>query len=95
VHRLEVTADQPGATLPDPQVDCGTVDPYPAVTTVLPEESGGLPPNVPPAWPLHVPPLKPPAHIRRHGRRRDWQPAPAGIWPKPAARPASPTQASQ
>jgi len=60
VHRLEVTADQPGATLPDPQVGYGTVDPYTAVTTVLPEESGGLPPNVPPARPLHLPPPKPP-----------------------------------
>ena len=109
VHRLEVTADQPGVALPDPQVGYGTVDPYTAVTTVLPEESGGLPPNVPPARPLHVPPLRPPdtwpvtaalliclgvvtglatggaaAHIRRHGRRRNWQPAPTGIWHKPA-----------
>jgi len=120
VHRLEVTADQPGATLPDPQVGYGTVDPYTAVTTVLPEESGGLPPNVPPARPLHLPPLRPPdtwpvttavlicmvvvagllaggaaAHIRRHGRRRDWQPAPTGIWQEPAAGPASSTQARQ
>jgi hypothetical protein len=87
---------------------------------VLPEESGGLPPNVPPARPLQLPPLRPPdtwpvtaalliclgvvarllaggaaAHIRRHGRRRDWQPAPTGIWQKPAAGPASPMQASQ
>lgn len=100
VHRVEVTADQPGVTLPDPQVGYGTVDPYTAVTTVLPEESGGLPPNVPVARPLHLPPLRPPdawpvtaailicvvviagllaggaaAHIRRHGRSRDWRPA--------------------
>ena len=27
VHRLEVTADRPGVTLPDPQVGYGTVDP--------------------------------------------------------------------
>jgi len=109
VHRLEVTADQPGVTLPDPQVGYGTVDPYTAVTTVLPEESGGLPPNVPPARPLHLPPLRPPdtwpvtaalliclgvvtgllaggaAHIRRHGRRRNWQPAPTESWQEPAA----------
>jgi type VII secretion-associated serine protease mycosin len=109
VHRLEVTADQPGVTLPDPQVGYGTVDPYTAVTSVLPEESGGLSPNVPPARPLRLPPLKPPdtwpvtaaigvsimvaaalliggtaASIRRHGRRRNWQPAPTGIWRKPA-----------
>ncbi len=44
VHRLEVTADQPGDVLPDPQVGYGIVDPYTAVTTVLPEESGaGVP----------------------------------------------------
>lgn len=60
VHRLEVTADQPGVTLPDPQVGYGTVDPYTAVTTVLPEEAGGLPPNVPAARPLRLPPLRPP-----------------------------------
>jgi membrane-anchored mycosin MYCP len=103
VHRLEVTADQPGVTLPDPQVGYGTVDPYTAVTTVLPEESGGLPPNVPPALPLHLPPVKAPdtwpvtaalitcmvvvagllaggaiASIRRHGRRRNWQPPTPG-----------------
>ncbi len=103
VHRLEVTADQPGVTLPDPQVGYGTVDPYTAVTTVLPEESGGLPPNVPLARPLHLPPPKPPntwpvtaailvcivviagllaggttASIRRHGRRRNWQPRSPG-----------------
>lgn len=119
VHRLEVTADQPGVTLPDPQVGYGTVDPYTAVTTVLPEESGGLPPNVPAARPLHLPAPRPPdtwpvtaallicivvvaglaaggtaAHIRRHGRRRNWQPAPTGIWHKPAAGPPGPTQAS-
>jgi membrane-anchored mycosin MYCP len=45
VHRLEVTADQPGTALPNPQVGYGTVDPYTAVTTVLPEESGALPPS--------------------------------------------------
>jgi membrane-anchored mycosin MYCP len=44
VHRLEVTADQPGDVLPDRQVGYGIVDPYTAVTTVLPEESGaGVP----------------------------------------------------
>ena len=110
VHRLEVTADQPGVTLPDPQVGYGTVDPYTAVTTVLPEESGGLPPNVPAARPLRLPPPRPPdtwpvtaavlicigvvaglaagggaAHIRRHGRLRNWRPASTEIWHKPAA----------
>jgi membrane-anchored mycosin MYCP len=101
VHRLEVTADRPGVTLPDPQVGYGTVDPYTAVTTVLPEESGGLPPTVPSPPPLRLPVVKPPdtwpanaavllclgvvavllagaaaAHIRRHGQRRNWRPAP-------------------
>ncbi len=115
VHRLEVTADQPGVTLPDPQVGYGTVDPYTAVTTVLPEESGGLPPAVPAARPLHLPPLRRPdtwpvtaaillclgvgcgllagaaaAHIRRHGRSRNWQPAQSGIWQTPSAGRPSP-----
>ncbi len=101
VHRLEVTADQPGVTLPNPQVGYGTVDPYTGVTTVLPEESGGVPPEVPAARPIRLPALKPPdtwpttaaigicagiiaallvggavAHIRRHGQRRNWRPAP-------------------
>jgi type VII secretion-associated serine protease mycosin len=101
VHRLEVTADRPGVTLPDPQVGYGTVDPYTAITTVLPEESGGLPPKVPAPRPIRLPVVKPPdtwpataaigicagviaalliggaaAHIRRHGQRRNWRPAP-------------------
>ncbi len=54
-HRLEVTADSPGVTLPDPQLGYGIVDPYTAVTTVLPEESGALPPPVPASRPLHLP----------------------------------------
>jgi membrane-anchored mycosin MYCP len=60
VHRLEVTADQPGTTLPDPQVGYGIVDPYTALTTVLPEESGGQAPKVPPAPAIHLPPQIPP-----------------------------------
>jgi membrane-anchored mycosin MYCP len=63
-HRLEVTADRPGTAVPDPQVGYGIVDPYAAVTAVLPEESGArapapdvasprLPPRrVPDTWPL-------------------------------------------
>jgi subtilisin family serine protease len=39
-HRLEVTADHPPVALPDPQVGWGVVDPYAAVTAVLPEEQG-------------------------------------------------------
>lgn len=55
-HRLEVTADAPGVTLPNPQLGYGIVDPYTAVTTVLPEESGGQVPAAPPPRPLHLPP---------------------------------------
>jgi membrane-anchored mycosin MYCP len=57
VHRLEVTADSPGVALPDPQLGYGMIDPYTAITTVLPEESGGLPPATPAARPLHLAPL--------------------------------------
>jgi membrane-anchored mycosin MYCP len=60
VHRLEVTADQPGTPLPDPQVGDGIVDPYTAVTTVLAEEFGDLPPTIPFARPMHLPPPRPP-----------------------------------
>ncbi len=54
-HRLEVTADRPGTTLPDPQLGYGAVDPYTAVTTVLPEESGASPPTAPPPAPPRLP----------------------------------------
>jgi membrane-anchored mycosin MYCP len=37
-HRLEVTADHPPVALPDPQVGWGVIDPYAAVTALLPEE---------------------------------------------------------
>lgn len=60
VHRLEATADQPGTALPDPQVGYGIVDPYTAVTTALPEESGGAAPAAPPARVPHLPPLRAP-----------------------------------
>jgi membrane-anchored mycosin MYCP len=39
-RRMEVTADHPAATLPDPQVGWGVVNPYNAVTAVVPEEFG-------------------------------------------------------
>jgi membrane-anchored mycosin MYCP len=63
-HRLEVTADRPGTSVPDPQVGYGMADPYAAVTAVLPEEWGAraaapdvtilrLPPRrVPDTWQL-------------------------------------------
>jgi membrane-anchored mycosin MYCP len=39
-RRLELTADHPGTTLPDPAMGWGVVNPYAAVTTDLPEERG-------------------------------------------------------
>ena len=39
-RRLERTADHPATTLPDPQVGWGVVNPYNAVSMVLPEEHG-------------------------------------------------------
>jgi membrane-anchored mycosin MYCP len=39
-RRLEATADHPAATMPDPQLGWGMVNPYRAVTAVLPEEHG-------------------------------------------------------
>ncbi|GIH18840.1 type VII secretion-associated serine protease mycosin [Rugosimonospora africana] len=38
VHRIEATADHPAGALPDRQFGWGVVDPYAAVTAVLPEE---------------------------------------------------------
>jgi type VII secretion-associated serine protease mycosin len=55
--RLEATADPPGDALPDPRVGYGIVDPYTAVTTVLPSESGGGAPAASPASAVHLPPL--------------------------------------
>jgi type VII secretion-associated serine protease mycosin len=52
-RRLEATADHPGGTLPDARLGWGVVNPYAAVTFVLPEEYGAVaarrspPPNVP------------------------------------------------
>ena len=37
VHRIEVTADHPAGSLPDPAFGWGTVDPYAAVTAVIPD----------------------------------------------------------
>jgi type VII secretion-associated serine protease mycosin len=39
-HRIEATADHPAAALPDRQLGWGVVNPYRAVTEVLPEEQG-------------------------------------------------------
>jgi membrane-anchored mycosin MYCP len=56
VQRLEATAEPPGDALPDPQVGYGIVAPYIAVTTVLPAESGGVPPAASPAPAVNLPP---------------------------------------
>jgi hypothetical protein len=45
IHRLEVTADRPGIAVPDPQVGYGIIDPYAAVTAVLPQEWGARAPT--------------------------------------------------
>lgn len=42
VARIEATADHPAGAQPDPQYGWGVVDPYAAVTAVLPGESGGV-----------------------------------------------------
>jgi type VII secretion-associated serine protease mycosin len=42
-RRLELTADHPPRALPDPEVGWGIVNPYNAVTAVLPEEYGSRP----------------------------------------------------
>jgi type VII secretion-associated serine protease mycosin len=47
-HRLEATADHPASVLPDPQLGWGVVNPYAAVTQVLPEESGSQVAKSPP-----------------------------------------------
>lgn len=61
VQRLEATADPPGTALPDPSVGYGTVDPYLAVTTVLPAETGGgNPPALAPRA-IRLPPLRRPS----------------------------------
>ena len=60
VHRLEVTADSPGTALPDPRLGYGIVAPYTAVTTILPEESGGRAPAAQTSSPMRLPPLRRP-----------------------------------
>jgi hypothetical protein len=39
-HRLEATAVHPGTSMPDAQRGYGSVDPYAALSVILPEESG-------------------------------------------------------
>jgi membrane-anchored mycosin MYCP len=66
-QRLEDTADRPGTTLPDPQLGYGIIDPYTAVTTVLPGESGGRQPAVTPARAIYLPPQRRPDTWPRTG----------------------------
>jgi membrane-anchored mycosin MYCP len=69
VQRLEATADESGTAMPDPQVGYGIVDPYAALTAVLPEE-----------WDGHAPAAGPTAPVPRLAPR----PARSG-WPMAAA----------
>ncbi|WP_201753856.1 type VII secretion-associated serine protease mycosin [Micromonospora rubida] len=46
-RRLELTADHPGTTLPDPQLGWGVVNPYQAVTALLAEEHDRVAPRPP------------------------------------------------
>ncbi|WP_395474525.1 type VII secretion-associated serine protease mycosin [Saccharopolyspora spinosa] len=55
-HRLLTTADHPGSTLPDRALGFGVVDPYAALSTLLPEESGDKP-LAEPVPPLRLPPV--------------------------------------
>jgi membrane-anchored mycosin MYCP len=57
VHRLEATADTFGTAVPSPQAGYGVVDPYTAVTMMLPEESGGRAPVLRRARPMRLPPI--------------------------------------
>jgi type VII secretion-associated serine protease mycosin len=59
-RRLELTADHPAATLPDPGFGWGTVNVMAAVSTVLPEESGAQLPVVT-AEQAPLPPIPPAA----------------------------------
>lgn len=64
VHRIEVTADHPAGSLPDPQYGWGVVDPYQAVTAVLPEE-GNQPVLRPSRQPLPLAAAPVDSHDRR------------------------------
>lgn len=62
VQRLEATADPPGTAVPDAQVGYGIVDPYVALTALLPAEWGGRAPAQP-----AVPVPRLPPHPARSG----------------------------
>ncbi|MER6999312.1 type VII secretion-associated serine protease mycosin [Streptomyces sp. NPDC000410] len=49
IRRIEATADHPARQLPDPQVGWGVVNPFKAVTEVVPGESGNAAPQRPPS----------------------------------------------
>jgi type VII secretion-associated serine protease mycosin len=56
-RRMELTADHPGTSLPDPAMGWGVVNPWAAVTTDIPEERGAV---AAPAGPVRIaPPAKP------------------------------------
>jgi type VII secretion-associated serine protease mycosin len=55
VHRIVATADHPGAQVPDPALGYGVVDPYTAVTALLPGEGGAAVPVAVKATPVALP----------------------------------------
>ena len=64
-HRIEVTADHPAAPLPDSALGYGEVNPYDAVTALLPEELG---PTSQSAGSIVPAPLVAPRHVGRSPR---------------------------
>lgn len=59
-RRLELTADHPGTRLPDPQLGYGVVNPFAAVSTVIPNEGAtGRADAAPERIPLPGPPAAP------------------------------------
>lgn len=65
-YRIEATADHPAGPLPDRELGWGVVNPYAAVTTILPEEAGG-PVALPSASPVALA-ARPVAHHDERGR---------------------------
>jgi type VII secretion-associated serine protease mycosin len=66
IHRIEATADHPPGALPDPQYGWGVVNPYAAVTALLPEE-GRAPVATPRASAIVVAAAHAPAADDRRG----------------------------
>jgi type VII secretion-associated serine protease mycosin len=63
LHRIEVTADRPPGALPDPRYGWGVVNPYQAVSQLLPEEDGASPAVAAPPVPVVPAPGPPARHL--------------------------------